>query len=195
MSIRSFIAIPVPREMANALGDVAAQMAYQDKSNAVRWVDQANYHITLAFLGEQNEDDLEQLAEQLDHYLPQTAFDISISHLSPFPESRPKLIAAMVNKSEPLIDLHKQVTSSLLASPINPDKRRFMPHITLGRYRHSKNPFMGAIPPAIEASGELNEVTLYESTLTTKGAEYEAMFRFPLDPFEFGPDLDWEKQL
>lgn len=192
MSIRSFIAIPVPREMANALGDVAAQMAYQDKSNAVRWVDQANYHITLAFLGDQNEDDLEQLAEQLDHYLPQTAFDITISHLSPFPESKPKLIAAMVNKSESLIDLHKQVTSSLLASPINPDKRRFMPHVTLGRYRHNKNPFMGAIPSVVETSGELNEVTLYESTLTSKGAEYEAMFRFPLDPFEFGADLDWQ---
>ncbi|MFT5136929.1 MAG: 2'-5' RNA ligase [Arenicella sp.] len=195
MLIRSFIAIPVPREMANALGDVAAQMAYQDKSNAVRWVDQANYHITLAFLDRQNEHDLESLAEQLDHYLPQASFDISVSHLSPFPESKPKLIAAMVNKSEPLIDLHKQVTSALLASPIIPDKRRFMPHITLGRYRHTKKPFMGAMPTVVEASGELSEVALYESTLTANGAEYEAMFRFPLDPFEFEPDLDWEDKL
>ncbi|MFT5612524.1 MAG: 2'-5' RNA ligase [Arenicella sp.] len=195
MLIRSFIAVPVPREMANTLGDVAAQMAYQDKSNAVRWVDQANYHITLAFLDQQNERDLESLAEQLDHYLPQTSFDISISHLSPFPESKPKLIAAMVNKSEPLIDLHKQVMSALLASPIIPDKRRFMPHITLGRYRHTKKPFMGAMPTVVEASGELSEVALYESTLTANGAEYEAMFRFPLDPFEFAPDLDWEDKL
>ena len=169
MLIRSFIAIPVPREMANVLGDVAAQMGYQDKSNAVRWVDQANYHITLAFLGQQDEHDLENLAEQLDHYIPQTSFEISVSHLSPFPESKPKLIAAMVNKSEPLIDLHKQVTSALLASPI-----------------------MGAMPTVIEAAGELNEVTVFESTLTATGAEYEAMFRFPLDPFEFEPELDWE---
>ena len=64
MSIRSFIALAIPREMANALGDAAAKMAYQDKSNAVRWVDQANYHITLAFLGEQEEQTLETLAEK-----------------------------------------------------------------------------------------------------------------------------------
>ena len=48
------------------------------------------------------------------------------------------------------------------------------------------------MPTVIEAAGELNEVTVFESTLTATGAEYEAMFRFPLDPFEFEPELDWE---
>ena len=66
MAIRSFIALSVPDALANSLGDCAAQMAYQDKSNAVRWVDQANFHITLAFLGEQSEQDLYTLADQLD---------------------------------------------------------------------------------------------------------------------------------
>ena len=48
---------------------------------------------------------------------------------------------------------------------------------------------MGAMPTVVETSGELSEVALYESTLTANGAEYEAMFRFPQDPFEFEPDL------
>ena len=52
MPIRSFIALPIPVEMANTLGDLSAQMAYQDKSNAVRWVDQENYHLRIAFLGD-----------------------------------------------------------------------------------------------------------------------------------------------
>jgi len=185
MSIRSFIAIPIAAEMANALGDVAAQMAYQDKSNAVRWVDQANYHITLAFLGEQEEHDLENLAEHLDNHLSETGLTISVSHFSPFPESKPKLIAAMIEKNETLSELHQQVSNSVLASPIIPDKRRFIPHITLGRYRHSKNQFAGAIPTSIELSGEIAEVTIFESVLTPTGAEYDAIFRFPLDDFEF----------
>ena len=88
MSIRSFIALAIPREMANALGDAAAKMAYQDKSNAVRWVDQANYHVTLAFLGEQEEQTLERLAESLDEQLPQSSLPLQVSHFSPFPESR-----------------------------------------------------------------------------------------------------------
>lgn len=190
MSIRSFIAIPVPDQIANVLGDVAAQMAYQDKSNAVRWVDQANYHITLAFLDQQNEHDLEYLAEQLDEYLTQSSFTISISHLSPFPESRPKLIAAILNKNSELLELQQQVISALLASPIRPDKRRFSPHITLGRYRHSKNNFAGVIPKVADLSATADDVTLFESVLTPNGAEYEAMYRFPLDDFEFEFDED-----
>lgn len=188
MSIRSFIAIPVSKEIANALGDCAAQMAYQDKSNAVRWVDQGNYHITLAFLGDQDETDLEQLAERLDQQLPHMSFEFRLSHLSPFPESRPKLIAAMVEKNNALIDLHKQVLSSVSNSGMNIEKRKFMPHITLGRYRHTRNQFAGAIPTNIDLSSDVSEVTIFESTLTTNGAEYEPLFRFPLDEFEYEYD-------
>lgn len=185
MSIRSFIAIPIHNEVANALGDCAAQMAYQDKSNAVRWVDQGNYHITLAFLGDQDEADLEQLAERLDEQLPHIGFDFRLSHLSPFPESRPKLIAAMVEKNDALIDLHRQVLSAVSNSGMNIEKRKFTPHITLGRYRHTRNQFAGAISTHLDLSGNVAEVSVFESTLTTHGAEYEPLFRFPFDEFEY----------
>jgi len=94
MSIRSFIALPIPKETANQLGDMAAKMSYQDKSSAVRWVDQENYHITLAFLGDQRESDLESLAEQLDYQLTVHEIQLVLTHLSAFPETRPKLLAA-----------------------------------------------------------------------------------------------------
>lgn len=187
MSIRSFIAISIPQEMTNALGDTAAKMAYQDKSNAVRWADQANYHITLAFLGEQSERDLESLAEKLDDQLPTNSFEMTISHISPFPESKPKLIAAMLAKSYELSDLHERVVSSVNTCGLQFDKRRFNPHITLGRFRHSKNPYAGTIPSAFAMSAEIGEVVLYESVLSPAGAEYEPLYRFPLDyhAFEF----------
>lgn len=188
MSIRSFIAIPIPKEMANALGDAAAAMAYQDKSNAVRWVDQANYHVTLAFLGEQQESDLEALADQMDINLQQDAFPMAIGHCSPFPEARPKLIAAMVSKDSSLQELHRQVITSIVASPIQIEKRRFNPHITLGRLRTNKNRFVGAIPTAMQLSATIGEVSIYQSTLTPSGAEYDAMFRFPLEDFEYDAD-------
>ena len=185
MSIRSFIAIPIISEQANALGDCSAKMAYQDKSNAVRWVDQSNYHITLAFLGDQSESDLMELAERLDQQLPEIGFQVPIAHLSPFPESRPKLIAAMLGKNQDLIDLQQRVISAITACSINFDKRKFFPHITLGRYRHSKNQFVGGIPTNLELTVDVSEVTIFESILTPSGAEYEALFRFPLDEFDY----------
>jgi len=187
MSIRTFIAIPIPLELANVLGDASAKMAYQDKSNAVRWVDQENYHITLAFLGDQEEHDIEDLAERLDENLDVDNLSISISHFSPFPEGKPKLIAAMIDRNDSLRELHKQVVSSMNASPIEVDKRRFIPHVTLGRYRHSKNPFAGAIISTTKLEVEIEEVTFFESTLTSSGAEYEALFRFPLNDLDYEP--------
>lgn len=184
MAIRSFIALSIPETMANTLGDCAAQMAYQDKSNAVRWVDQANYHITLAFLGDQSEQVLDQLAEDLDRHVHRGSVDISISRLSPFPESRPKLIAAMVAPCDELESLQKQAMNAVFASSIRLEKRRFVPHITLGRYRHSRNHFAGVIPMNIDARDEVAELALYESVLTPNGAEYEALFRVPLNEFD-----------
>lgn len=184
MPIRSFIALPLPRETVNALGDAAAKMAYQDKSNAVRWVDQANYHITLAFLGEQDEQSLQALAEHLDEHLPQTGLNIQATHFSPFPESRPKLIAAMIANTPELKELQHIVASSVLACGMELERRRFIPHLTLGRFRHSRNQFAGAIPTAIDLNAHVDEVAIFESILTPQGAEYEPIYRFALEFFD-----------
>jgi len=181
VTIRSFIALPIPKETANELGDVAAKMSYQDKSSALRWVDQENYHLTLAFLGEQEEQSLETLAEQLDYQLSQPEFLLVLSHLTPFPESRPKLLAAMARKSDELRELHQQVISAINASDTRFDKRKFIPHVTLGRYRHSRNTYAGTIPMNVSYSTFIDELVLYESVLTTTGAEYEPIYRFPLE--------------
>lgn len=184
MTVRSFIAIPIERDTANQLGDVAAKMSYQDKSNAVRWVDQANYHVTLAFLGEQAQDSLESLAEQIDYHLQQGQCLISLSHPQPFPEARPKLLASMVEKTDDVMNLHQQVHSAIKSTDLRIDKRKFIPHVTLGRYRHSKNSFAGNIPLNVALQSLAEEVVLYESILTPSGAEYEPIYRFPLDePF------------
>lgn len=180
MLIRSFIALSVPRDMANALGDAAAKMAYQDKSNAVRWVDQANYHITLAFLGEQEEQTLDHLAESLDSSLPHIGLPIEVSHFSPFPESRPKLIAAMINNTPELKEVQQCAANAAMGCGITLEKRKFIPHLTIGRFRHARNHFAGTIPMSINLSTEAEEVILYESVLTPQGAEYDPIYRFPL---------------
>lgn len=185
MTIRSFIALSVPQEASNQLGDLAAKMSYQDKSGALRWVDQENYHITLAFLGQQHQEDLETLADKLDETLLQTEFSSTVAAVSPFPENKPKLMAALVDKTDDLMNLHRQVISSVNATGLIIDKRKFIPHITLARYRHSKNEFAGGIPANVDCPLFFDEVVLYESVLTSSGAEYEPIYRFPLDLIDY----------
>jgi len=124
------------------------------------------------------------LADQLDHSIQQISFEASVKHLSPFPEGKPKLIAAMLDRNDSLRELHQQVMSAVNISGIELDKRRFIPHVTLGRYRHTRNSFSGAIPMNISCEFILDDVVLYESNLTSSGAEYEPIFRFPLDDYD-----------
>lgn len=184
MTIRSFIALPIPKETADELGDIAAKMSYQDKSNAVKWVDQENYHVTLAFLGEQNESDLDAFAEALDANLTQHEFLANLSHISPFPETKPKLLAAMLEKTPDILAVQKQVVSSIHSAGLMFDKRKFIPHLTLGRYRHTRNQYAGTIPMNVSYEAYIDEVVLYQSILNSSGAEYEPIYRFPLDQFD-----------
>lgn len=180
MLIRSFLALPIPKDIANMLGDAAAKMAYQDKSNAVRWVDQSNFHVTLAFLGNQDSRALETLAEQLDAILPQNSISLELSHYSPFPEGKPKLLAAMVSLNDELKLLQQQIINAVMVSGLKIEKRRFVPHITLGRLRHSRNYFAGKFTGLTNTHFEANEVVLFESILTPNGAEYEPLYEFYL---------------
>ncbi len=188
MSIRSFVALSLPQDIANQLGDMSAKMSYLDKSRALKWVDQENYHTTLAFLGDQTTADLDALAETLDENLLQTEFEASVSQISPFPESKPKLLAALLEKSDVLDRIHKQVTSSVYACGLLMDKRKFNPHVTLARYRHSKVDFVNSVHSNVDMKIVFDEVVIYESILTSRGAEYEPIYRFPLDLYDENSD-------
>ncbi|HAU68904.1 MAG TPA: RNA 2',3'-cyclic phosphodiesterase [Gammaproteobacteria bacterium] len=186
--MRCFIALSLSEDARDTLGDVAAKMAYQDKSNAVRWVDQENFHVTLGFLGELGEEEIERLADELDTSLSSFGAETVVSGISPFPETKPKLIAAMLNPSDSLSDIHQQTLAAINTAQLAYDKRRFLPHVTLGRLRHSRNRYSGSIPLTFTLPIEFDEVVLYESHLGTNGAEYDPVFRYPLEFMDYEND-------
>ena len=89
----------------------------------------------------------------------------------------------MLDKSNDIKSLHQQVISAIKSTDLMMDKRKFIPHVTLGRYRHSRNSFAGSIPLNVSFDVIIDEVVLYQSVLTVDGAEYQPIYRFPLDNF------------
>lgn len=188
--MRTFIALSLPLNVRNSLGDIAAKMAYQDKSNAVRWANQDNYHVTLAFLGEQDPLVIDQLTRELDYEISSYGVETRITGLSPFPESKPKLIAAILEATDSLIEIQKQTIKAIISANLSIDKRRFVPHITLGRLRHSRNPYSGTIPMALELPIDFEELVLYESHLRSNGAEYEPLYQYPIGYTDYSIDQE-----
>jgi len=92
----------------------------------------------------------------------------------------------MVDRNEEINNVYRQVMSAIKSVDMPIDKRKFIPHVTLGRYRHSKNTYAGNIPLNVSFDTVIDEVVLYESVLTSSGSEYEPIYRFPLDNYEYG---------
>ena len=91
----------------------------------------------------------------------------------------------MADRNDDINNVYRQIISSIKSVDMSIDKRKFIPHVTLGRYRHSKNTYAGRIPINVSFETVIDEVVLFESVLTSSGSEYEPIYRFPLDEMAY----------
>lgn len=178
MLFRSFIALQLSEASRNALAELVDAYQVQDRYNEISWPNSENYHITLAFLGDQLPSDLERLAEQLNFSdSPNIDLELSVKELSYFPyHSRPKALAALLELNSKLEQLKNYTDQTLRTSGINYDKRKFIPHVTLGRIRGRKPPCLVIPPRLIELPLSCSGLTLFHSDLRSNGAVYTPIY-------------------
>lgn len=178
MLFRSFIALPLTEDSRNRLAELIDFYQAQDKYNEISWPNSENYHITLAFLGDQLSSDLERLAEQLNFSEPPN-IDIGFNtrELSYFPyHSRPKALAVILKLDSEIEQLKHYTDQTLRRCGISYDKRKFIPHITLGRIRGRKSPNLVIPPRYIDIDLHCSGLTLFHSDLRSDGAVYTPIF-------------------
>lgn len=179
--MRSFIAIPVPEEDAPALHKV------QQALEVGRAVDPENWHVTLAFLGDQPESVLEELHERLSEIAVE-AFEMRIAGVDVFGGRSPSVLHARAEASAPLTRLRKKVRAAARATGIDLPRERFRPHVTLARFRRRMTMLeTQRIAGVLEAYGDLDagrhevgRFALYRSQLGQGGPVYEALAEYPL---------------
>lgn len=179
--MRSFIAIPVPEEQADPLLDV------QHALEVGRLVPPENWHVTLAFLGNQTEDVLEHLHDRLSE-LEAPGFDMRIAGVDIFGGRKPSLLYAGVDSSEPLSHLRKKVRQVVRNAGIDLPRERFRPHVTLARFRKRLTMLeTQRIAGVLEGWGDVEagvlpvgHFTLYRSIAGPDGMIYEPLAEYPL---------------
>ena len=134
-------------------------------------------HVTLAFLGWQNEADAGRIAT--------TAFGAADGSEAPVlrplgvkpipPRGGPRLFALDLEDPDgACVALQDAVSRALAGERVyRPEKRPFWPHVTLARVKRDVRraaPLAGGDPPA--EPFEARELTLYRSTLRPQGAQY-----------------------
>jgi len=181
--VRLFFAIELSGDVRAALG----RLVPKEPDQTYRWADPAGLHITLAFLGEQPEAQLPALVQigALAASSSQPG-SLQLGQAGSFGGSRatPRVLwIGLAGDLDRLGGLQQQLDRQLRQAGFVLDDRPFRPHITLARHRPQAGPGRAvAWPPphADHARIPLQELTLFESRLSPRGATYVALHRWPL---------------
>jgi len=181
MKIRSFISLDLPLSLRHELSGNAKLIAGQDKRQKIRWLPPENYHLTLVFLGEIESVILSSLQFELEQKLEAAeSVPLTISAITPFPFSRPRIAAVLVEHTAELLRLQSDVANCVRKYGITPERRRFVPHVTLGRLKPHAGKTVDFKVRNILLSGIAESVTLFQSELTPDGAIHTALAEIPL---------------
>ncbi len=125
---RLFTALEVPQPYRSQLS------LSQSGLPGMRWLEPADFHITLRFIGDVDGRMADEIIAELSR-LEWTAPRIEISTLAAFGGKKPSSIHASVLMNDDLKALHDRQDRVMSRFGLPPDPRRFTPHITLGRCR------------------------------------------------------------
>lgn len=185
-TIRTFIALSIAEPLTELLSTHADYMRADDRNREIRWVAPENYHLTVEFLGDVDMAMIRPLGLELASTIAGFVLPVQqVEEVSYFPfVARPRVVAALLRRDEHLLELHRRVCKAVRAAGLALQRRRFHPHITLGRVRGRRAPRLLIPPVSLGVPAEFSLLTVYESRLSPAGASYLPLFEADLQPGE-----------
>lgn len=182
---RIFIAVKI--DAGNNLINMVSNLKTGLRAEKIKWTEIENFHITLAFLGDTDEDKIKAINRMLQSVCEDSGnFELVIKGAGVFKNFKdPRVIWTGIEPSENLNLLHKSINSGLKVSGISPEERNFSPHLTLGRIKSIQDSetlkaLIAGFNNLELQRQQINEVILYESVLFHSGPVYKPLGRFKL---------------
>jgi RNA 2',3'-cyclic 3'-phosphodiesterase len=175
LNVRLFVAVELPEEVRDALA------AWRPRDAALRPVTAEGLHVTLCFLGWRDEAAVERIgAAVLECAAPVGA--LTVGEALWLPPRRSRVLAVeLEDPSGQLGALAASVVGAMVdAAGHEPEKRPFLPHVTLARVRRGARAPLGDLdaPPPLRFTP--TALTLFRSQLGSTGARYEPLVRAAL---------------
>ena len=177
--IRTFVAVFPPPEVREALFQAARNLP---TSGDFRLVGKEKIHLTLMFLGDVAEDDLDNVKRVLQPIRERhDPFEVSISAFGAFPSDRKARIlwAGVEEGSEHLRTVAEDVENLLAPAGFERETRPYVPHLTLGRARTRRTELdtSETSPPALRFT--VSALDLVKSTPSKNGINYAILATYP----------------
>lgn len=175
-TMRAFIAIHLPDDVKEYLGNLTDKLAETVPPRAVRWVRPDRMHLTLRFLGDTDVGLLPAIKGALDETAAQhPPFILQLHGFGCFPNCRrPRVLWAGVNGNlAQAASLKETLDTSLAPLGWEAEDRPFRPHLTLGRVNDARLLASQKWPVAIKSLAiPAQAIHLIESELTPQGPIY-----------------------
>jgi RNA 2',3'-cyclic 3'-phosphodiesterase len=189
--MRAFVAVDVGdevrREVTRVIASLTGKLDGVKKPPRVAWVNPAALHVTIRFIGEVEQPEVDRLRNLLSPPIAIEPFDLEWRGIGTFPSPKhPRALwLGVMRGAAALASLEAEVSKRLAgARAVALEDRAFLPHLTLGRVKMAGD---GVDWPKILQSVEVknvtsivDRVTLYRSELSQRGPHYTGLVSAPL---------------
>jgi len=172
--MRVFTAIPIPKPLQEQI--VLDTAPIRGRYPQLKWVSQGALHITLNFLGEIEDEKIPQVLQTMELIQPVfRSFSLEFKGLGVFPRRGPARVVFLEAQEgiQECRELQKALARGLTRFSA-PERRKFKPHLTLARVKHTTDwPDPENEGHDISVGFEVDRIVLYKSILKPEGPQYE----------------------
>jgi 2'-5' RNA ligase len=174
---RLFTALEIPADVGQSLAMLRGGLP------GARWIDPENYHLTLRFIGDIDDRLAHEIALLLDK-VQRRGFELRFDGLSAFGGRRPRAVIAAVQPVSALIELQAELDRLMRRVGLEPEGRKFTPHVTLARLRDSSSlqvaDYLSARGPFRIEPFPVSRFVLFSSRASVGGGPYVVEAAYPL---------------
>ena len=178
---RLFTGVEIPPAIGQSLAMIRGGLP------GARWIDPENYHLTLRFIGDIDDALAHEIVDVLGRVHRQ-AFDLRLDGLTSFGGRKPRAVVAAVAPVAPLLELQAEHDRLLQRLGLEPEGRKYTPHVTLARLRDSSSrqvaEYLAARGLYRSSSFAVSRFVLFSSRASIGGGPYVVEEAYPLTTYD-----------
>jgi RNA 2',3'-cyclic 3'-phosphodiesterase len=174
---RLFTGLEIPLDIAQHLAALRGGLP------GARWIDPENYHTTLRFIGDVDGLIAHEVASLLGRVRRQP-FELRVEDLTSFGGRKPRAVVATLGPVQGLMELQAEHERLMQRVGLEPEGRKYMPHVTLARLRETSSrqvaDYLALRAPIRSAPFMVSRFVLFSSRSSSGGGPYVVEAAYPL---------------
>ena len=184
--MRIFIALELPQSVRDRLGKLQGRL--KGSGDRIRWVNSSHIHLTLKFLGEVKEENLEKVIRTARNVAAQfSVVKVKIGKIGAFPNfSSPRVIWVGIEEDKDKLEaLATGLEEKLAQEGFVKSSRKWTPHLTLARVKvleereKLKDLLLQYCKEAEGIEVKVKSLSVIKSMLSPQGSIYTVLARIP----------------